>query len=222
MIAAVFFCTASASCQSSQSAKSFSDIDSLSYAIGLDIAVNSGVRGAPSFDSLLNVEVINAAFRDAWAGKAQMTPEQVQAFISEWFQVREPARKKAENAEWFEEIKAGNSKIQSTESGLMYEIINPGDPNLKATGDSDKVIATYRGTLRNGTEFDKNDSITFALNRVIPGWTEGLKLVGKGGEMKLWVPSELGYGASQRGLIIPNSALEFHIVLHDVIPATEE
>jgi FKBP-type peptidyl-prolyl cis-trans isomerase len=217
LIAAVVFCAALASCQGSKSVKSFSDIDSLSYAIGMDIVLNSGVRGVQ--DSTLNVNALAQAFRDVWVGKEQMTREDAQAFISEWFQVREPARQKAESTAWLEEVKAGNSNIQTTASGLMYEIINPGDESVKALNDADQVVASYRGTLKDGTEFDKNDSIPFALNRVIPGWTEGMKLIGKGGEMVLWVPAELGYGASSRGLIPANAALKFEVKLLDVIPA---
>jgi FKBP-type peptidyl-prolyl cis-trans isomerase len=218
MIVAVALSAAFASCQGSKSIKSFSDVDSLSYAIGMDIALNSGVRSVQ--DSSLNVNLLNAAFRDVWAKKEQMTPEAAQAFINEWFQVREPARVKAEGAAWLEEVKAGNPNVQTTESGLLYEIISMGDESMKAVSDEDQVVATYVGTLKDGTQFDKNDSIPFALNRVIKGWTEGMKLIGKGGEMVLWVPAELGYGAGARGPIPANSALKFEIKLLDVIPAT--
>jgi FKBP-type peptidyl-prolyl cis-trans isomerase len=220
LIVAVAFSAAFASCQGTKSAKSFNEIDSLSYAIGVDLALNSGVRAVE--DSTLNVNMLAQAFRDAWAEKLQISREDAQTFINEYFQVRIPAKAKAESQAWFEEIKKTNPNIQTTESGLMYEIINPGDSSIKAVNDADQVVANYRGTLKNGTEFDKNDSIPFALNRVIPGWTEGMKLIGKGGEMVLWVPAELGYGEGARGLIPANSALKFEVKLLDVIPAAAE
>lgn len=217
LIVAVVFCAAFVSCQGSKSAKSFSDIDSLSYAIGMDIANNMGIKAVQ--DSSLNANVLAAAIRDAFANKTQMTPEDATAFINEWFQVRVPAKAKAESQAWLDEVKAENPNIQTTESGLMYEIINPGDAAVKAINDADQVMVNYRGTLKDGTEFDKNDRLTFALNRVIRGWTEGMKLIGKGGEVVLWVPSDLGYGERPAGQIPPNSALKFEVTLLDVIPA---
>ncbi len=217
LIVAIAFGTALASCQGSKSAKSFSDIDSLSYAIGMDLASNSGVRAVA--DSSLNVNVIAAAFRDVWADKLQMSKEDATAFINEWFQVRVPAKQKAEATAWLNKVKAENPNIQTTPSGLMYEIIDAGDPVVKATADADQVTVNYALSLKEGDVIQQNDSITFALNRVIPAWTEGMKLVGKGGKVVLWVPSELGYGARASGPIPANSALKFEVDLLDVIPA---
>ncbi|MDR2912947.1 MAG: FKBP-type peptidyl-prolyl cis-trans isomerase [Alistipes sp.] len=220
MIVAAAACAAFASCGESKSIKSFNTIDSLSYAIGVDFATNSGVRGIE--DSTLNGSLLAAAFRDVFDEKTQMTPEDATAFINEWFTVRVPAKAKAESQAWLDEVKADNSNVQTTASGLMYEIVNAGDVNVKATNDADQVVVNYKGTLKDGTVFDSRDSISFALNRVIAAWTEGMKLVGKGGEVTLWVPSELGYGAQQSGPIPANSALKFEIKLLDVVPATAE
>jgi FKBP-type peptidyl-prolyl cis-trans isomerase len=219
MIAGVVLCAALvSSCQGSKSVKSFSELDSLSYAIGMDLALNMGVR--PLEDSALNVNVLTAGFRDAWNGKAQITTDDATAFIREYFQIRKPAKAKAEGIAWLEEVKRSNPAVQTTASGLMYEILNPGDDAVKARGDGDRVVIEYVGTLRNGNEFDRRDSITISLDRgVIPAWIEGLKLVGKGGEIVLWVPSELGYGDQSHGSIPGNSALKFEIRLIDVIHA---
>jgi FKBP-type peptidyl-prolyl cis-trans isomerase len=217
LIAAVVFCTALVSCQGSKNIKSYTPIDSLSYAIGIDYGTH-----AKRLDSTMNVNVIAAAIKDVLANKAQMTQEDAYAFLNEWFSVRLPAKNKAEAAAWLEDVKAKNPNIKVTDSGLMYEILDEGDAAVKATQDADQVMVNYRGTLKDGKEFDKNDSITFALNRVIPGWTEGMKLVGKGGEVVLWVPAELGYGDRASGQIPPSSALKFEVKLLDVIPAASE
>ncbi len=79
----------------------------------------------------------------------------------------------------------------------------------------------YRGWLDDGKEFDssykRNDPATFPLNRVIPGWTEGMQLVGKGGMIELEIPSELGYGAAgSPGAIPPNARLHFLVELIDI------
>ena len=76
----------------------------------------------------------------------------------------------------------------------------------------------YRGTLIDGTEFDANNDITFPLNRVIPGWTEGMKLVGEGGKITLVIPSNLAYGERGPQTIGPNSTLVFDVDLLEVRP----
>jgi FKBP-type peptidyl-prolyl cis-trans isomerase len=215
LIVAAIFGTAFVSCQGgSKSIKSSSTQDSIAYAIGVDVATN-----LRRMDSTFNAATIGSAIKDVFEGKGQMTQEEAYAFLNDWFQVRKPALDMAENAAWLEEVKAGNPNIQTTDSGLMYEIISEGDAAVKATNDADQVVANYRGTLKDGTEFDKNDSITFPLNGVIRGWTEGLKLVGKGGEINLWIPSDLGYGPQGSGPIPPSAALKFEVKLLDVIPA---
>ena len=84
----------------------------------------------------------------------------------------------------------------------------------------------YRGTLANGTEFDssyrRGQPAEFPLNRVIKGWTEGMKLVGKGGKITLWIPAELAYGKRGAGRDIgANEALEFSVEVVDVKPYVE-
>ena len=217
LIVAVVVCAAFSSCGGSKNIKSYSELDSLSYAIGLDIAMNmTNIRAV--LDSTLQGDAIAAAFRDVMNDKPQMTLEDAGAFINEYIQVRMPARAAAENKAWFDEVKATNPNIQTTASGLMYEIINAGDAAIKATP-ADQVIAKYRGTLKDGSEFDANENATFPLSGVIQGWIEGLQLIGKGGEIVLWVPAELAYGPQARQGIPANSPLKFEVTLLDVIPA---
>jgi FKBP-type peptidyl-prolyl cis-trans isomerase len=215
MIAAVAVCTLFlGSCQTAKNPKNFTTLDSLSYAAGVQFGTSFRAQ-----DSTLNGAVMGAALRDAFEGKTIMTLEEANAFIQEWFTVRKPAEDQAKNQAWFDEVKAENPNVQTTESGILYEIIAQGDPAVKAVNDADQVMVNYRGTLQDGFEFDKNDSITFPLNRVISGWTEGMKLVGKGGEVVLWIPSEMAYGPQPRQGIPANSALKFEVKLLDVIPA---
>ncbi len=109
---------------------------------------------------------------------------------------------------------------KKTASGLAYKIITPGaDPKPAAT---DTVKVHYKGTLIDGKEFDssykRNKPIEFPLNRVIKGWTEGMQLIGKGGKIKLVIPSELGYGATGAPPTIPGGAtLVFEVELIDIV-----
>ena len=106
--------------------------------------------------------------------------------------------------------------VKVTASGLQYKVLTEGSGKQpKAT---DTVEVHYRGTLIDGTEFDssykRNQSISFPLNGVIAGWTEGLQLMKEGSKYKLFIPSELGYGAQGAGNVIyPNATLIFEVEL---------
>jgi FKBP-type peptidyl-prolyl cis-trans isomerase len=105
-------------------------------------------------------------------------------------------------------------EFTQTSSGLKYRILRAASgPRPRA---SDSVTCHYRGWLDDGMEFDssykRREPSTFALNEVVPGWTEGLKLIGEGGMIELEVPSELGYGEEGRGTQIPGGATLHFIV----------
>ncbi len=109
------------------------------------------------------------------------------------------------------------NNADSTLTGIVYLIQDSGS-GLRAVSDRDTVRVNYRGTLIDGTEFDKNDGITFPLNRVIPGWTEGMKLVGEGGKITLVIPANMAYGERGPQTIGPNSTLIFDVDLLEVHP----
>ena len=116
----------------------------------------------------------------------------------------------AEGEEFLEDIyKKGG--VVKTDSGLLYEILEDGN-EVKA-GPADTVWCHYTGALIDGTEFDKSNRdeapVRFILSTMIPGCAEGLQLVGEGGRIKLYVPSELAYGKRAKADIKPNSALIF-------------
>ena len=113
-----------------------------------------------------------------------------------------------------------------TDSGLAYKIITPGDQAAKP-GPTDEVEVHYHGTLIDGTVFDssveRGKTISFPLNRVIPGWTEGLQLIGKGGKIKLVIPAELGYGDRGAPPKIPGgSTLIFEVELFNIKAAAAD
>ncbi|MBR2867333.1 MAG: FKBP-type peptidyl-prolyl cis-trans isomerase [Alistipes sp.] len=124
-----------------------------------------------------------------------------------------------ESAKWLSEVEKKKG-VQKTESGLLYRIDREGT-GAQATEDTDVVRVNYEGKTRTGKVFDssyeRGEAIEFPLNGVIRGWTEGMKLVKEGGQITLWIPSELAYGERGAGADIgPNEALEFKVELIQV------
>jgi len=115
-------------------------------------------------------------------------------------------------------LKANATKpgVHTTPSGLQYLVLTEGKgKSPKAT---DTVLVHYKGNLLDGTEFDssykRNEPISFPLNGVIPGWTEGVQLMKEGGKIQLFIPSNLAYGSrGAGGVIAPDSTLVFDIEL---------
>lgn len=114
--------------------------------------------------------------------------------------------------------KEKEQKVHTTESGLKYEVLTEGDGASPTAEDS--VTVHYEGTLMDGTKFDssydRGETITFPLNGVIKGWTEGLQLMKEGAKYKFTIPSELAYGEQGSGSIPPNSDLIFIVELFKV------
>lgn len=110
-------------------------------------------------------------------------------------------------------------KFETTASGLKYRVLRKGTGVQPKA--SNKVEVHYHGWLDNGkvfdSSYDRKESITFGLNQVIKGWTEGMQLVGKGGMIELEIPANLGYGDRGAGADIPGGAtLHFLVELLDV------
>lgn len=110
------------------------------------------------------------------------------------------------------------NQADSTITGLVYLIHEYGDESLKPVSDRDTVEVNYCGTLIDGTVFDQQEGMVCPLNRVIAGWSEGLKLIGKGGKITLVIPCELGYGNRGPRAVGPNSTLVFDVETVDVRP----
>lgn len=161
----------------------------------------------------------------------RMTGEQIRNAFNQYTQrmqakaQAEREKAMAENAEasakWLAEVETMEG-VKKTESGILYRIDREGS-EVMATEDTDVVLVNYEGKTSDGEVFDssyeRGEPISFPLNRVIKGWTEGMKLVGVGGQITLWIPSELAYGERGAGANIgPNQALEFKVELLEVNP----
>jgi FKBP-type peptidyl-prolyl cis-trans isomerase FkpA/FKBP-type peptidyl-prolyl cis-trans isomerase FklB len=192
-----------------------------SYAIGMDVG-----KRLQDFGSNIETDVLLAALKDSLEGKESRVPAQEAAEIIQAFLKKQGEDKAAEQKIAGEQNKAEGLKflaengkkdgVTTTASGLQYEVLKQGDgARPKAT---DKVKVHYRGTLLDGTEFDssykRGQPISFPLNGVIPGWTEGVQLMNVGSTFKFVIPSELAYGDRGAGPQIgPGNTLIFEVEL---------
>ncbi len=190
---------------------------------------------------------VKKAFADVQDGDTKLTEQEANMIIQKFFTVTLPENNLAASEEWLASIEK-KSGVQKTESGILYKIENAGDESVMPTDDRDVVKVKYTGKTREGKVFDSSrydemdearldyiksqqedgtlpedgEIVEFPLNRVIVGWTEGMKLVGKGGRISLWIPSDLAYGSRGAGADIgANDALFFDVELIDVIPFEE-
>ncbi len=208
-------------------------VDSLSYALGVLTSENFKQMQLEFID----FDVFKKGIQDALSGDEKALRFDMMA-ANNYFQQfmmksqermmaeREKAAvKNMEDGKKFLEENKAKEGITVTESGLQYKITNPGN-NVKPVAE-DMVEVNYRGTTIDGKEFDssykRNETAKFPLNGVIKGWTEGLQLIGEGGKITLYLPSELAYGERGAGSDIgPNSVLVFEVELIKVNPSTEE
>jgi FKBP-type peptidyl-prolyl cis-trans isomerase len=130
------------------------------------------------------------------------------------------AQSPLEKGDTYMKQNAGKPGVQTTASGLQYEVLREGTGRMPAA--TDKVEVNYRGTLLDGTEFDssykRGQPIDFRLNQVIKGWTEGVQLMKEGAKYRFVIPPKLAYG--QRGAppaIGPDETLIFEVELIKVL-----
>ena len=170
-------------------------------------------------------QVVKGIYNAAAGKDAPVELEKIGPDISKFMQAKQQyyisklkEQGKADGAKFFAQLKT-NKAVTFLPSGLAYEILKPGTGDYpKAT---DKVRVFYSGTLITGATFDSNvggEPVDFQLNSVIPGWTEGIQKINKGGKIKLYVPSNLAYGEEASQGIPPNSTLIFEVELLDINP----
>lgn len=195
--------------------------DKASYAIGLNIGKGLS-RDAVDVDP----KIVLKGLEDALSGsKPLLTDDEVKATL---MALQEDLRKKQEekrqalietNKAQGVTFLAANSKkdgVVTLPSGLQYKILTAGT-GPKPTAD-DTVVCNYRGTLLDNTEFDssykRGQPASFAVNRVIKGWTEALQLMPVGSKWQLFIPADLAYGERGQGPVIgPNATLVFEVEL---------
>ena len=214
-------------CQSKQSAEPAritqleTEQQRVSYMVGLDVAHNL----TPIKDEI-DLAIVDQAIRDALAGQKPLldkaaldaTRERFTAHLrgkrdAEW---RERAANNQSEGDAFLARNAKQPNVQTTGSGLQYEVLKAGN-GAKPAADA-TVRVNYIGKLLDGREFENTYAIDhpaeFPLAQVMPGWREGLTLMPVGSKYRLWIPAALAYGErGVPGTIAPNSTLVFEIEL---------
>lgn len=195
------------------------NMDETSYALGLSIGNNFLASGITS----LNFEKFIKGVEDVLCDRSlEMTYDEAKKVVNEYFieLQAEQSRLNKNAGEEFLRINKSKAGVVTLASGLQYEILKKGNGEKpKAT---DKVKCHYHGTLINGTVFDssvlRGEPAVFGVSQVIRGWVEALQLMEKGSKWRLFIPSELAYGAHGAGETIgPDSTLIFDVELIDIV-----
>lgn len=194
-------------------------MDKFSYSIGLGIGQNLLGMGARD----LNVDDFAQAIKDILEGNpTALSHAEARQIVNEYFETLE-AKMSAEAIEKGKNFLEENKKkenIVTLPSGLQYEVIKEG--NGKKPKATDQVKCHYEGTLIDGTLFDssiqRGEPAVFGVNQVIAGWVEALQLMSEGSKWRLFIPSELAYGANGAGeMIPPHSTLIFEVEMIEVL-----
>lgn len=200
--------------------------DKAAYAIGSSFAqyLATSIEKPSELGIILNKDLVLQGIEDVFKGEPALSEEDTRLAlealdkrVSEVMQAQ--AVEKAEAAkkvgEDFRTEFAAQDGVMKTESGLLYQVLTSAEGEQPK--ETDTVQVHYKGTLIDGTQFDssydRGEPATFPLNRVIPGWTEGVQLMPVGSKFKFVIPPELAYGEQDTPTIPANSTLVFEVEL---------
>jgi len=201
-----------------------SEIDSVSYAIGLNMS--NQFKG--NFEDV-NLDAFMQGIRNGKdSTNILLEQKDLQMIINAYFQKQQEAKMQEQESEGLVYKKAGEDflaenkdkeGVKTTESGLQYIIMKEGTGKMPTAESTVKVH--YHGTTLDGTVFDssvdRGEPSSFGVSQVIAGWTEGLQLMKEGGKYKFFIPQDLAYGAQARSEEIKAySALIFEVELIEV------
>lgn len=191
----------------------------VSYALGLSLGNNLLGSGV----TILDYSQLAKGIQDVMEQKeTEISYQEAQTIIGNFFQNLQSnmGEKVQSEGKAFLEANAKRAEVITLASGLQYEVMTKGEGIIPKSSDSVKVH--YHGTLIDGTVFDssvsRGEPATFGVTQVISGWVEALQLMSTGSKWKLFIPSDLAYGAQGAGqAIAPHSALIFEVELLDIV-----
>ena len=188
--------------------------DNVLYVLGVALSQGLGAFGLSDDD----LDQVVDGLKDGVQGKTNhINPRDYMPQIQAWQQEREATVAAAEKKKAADFLAAAKQEkgAKSHDSGLIMTTVTEGSGASPVA--SDTVVVHYHGTLRNGTVFDssvdRDSPATFPLNRVIPGWTEGLQLMVQGEKTRFWIPANLAYGVKPSRAGAPAGLLVFDVEL---------
>lgn len=203
--------------QSGGGVKLKNDLDSVAYVIGLNVGLN-----LQRMDSTINVGAVCEGIRDAFSGQPRMSLEEAETFYLSYMNYALPEKARAYEEQFLADMAKSNRAYARTSSGVTYTVDEVGDQNLLPTADRDSVSLRWVIRTLDGKEivssYERGDTVRSMLRDLQKGVQESVRLIGRGGRIKAWVPSSAAYGAEgDRELhIAPNTTLYYEIELVDV------
>jgi FKBP-type peptidyl-prolyl cis-trans isomerase len=168
-----------------------SDTDTVAYIIGLNIGAN-----LQRMDSTLRTEAVLRGIADYLSNKTLLTPQEAQAYYLRYVNCVVPEKLHNQESQFLDDITA-DSKFRKSESGLRYDIITEGNAKQSIENDTDHVVLRLKITRRDGSEiYSTTDSLRIRVDSLPLGVREGIKQIGCGGTVRLWIPANLAYGAT--------------------------
>ena len=192
------------------------DMDSLSYAMGMNIALNLYAA-----DSTLNVDAVCQAIRDIYQSKTKMNADEARYAFMKYMNFDVYERTKEMEHRYLEDLRKADRKFVATTSGLTYKVVTLGDVKRGPRSSRDTVVLNYKMFNVGGEVVDSTYNtkrLRTILNNLPKGVQEALRLMGPGGRLEVWVPSALAYssaGCDSIG-VKPNTMLFYDLRLKDV------
>lgn len=193
------------------------EIDSLSYIVGMNVGYN-----LLQMDSTLRREVVVKGINDALNSSERIGADEARTFFLAYMNYGVYERVRNYEEQYLSDLEASDKDVQRTRSGLTYKVTELGDMNTTAVSDRDTVSLIYTASRMSGEEVDpvaeREDTVRMALRNLVPGLKEGVKLVGEGGKITLWIPSAQAFGPEgdeQKG-IKPNEMLRYEVSVIDI------
>lgn len=191
--------------------------DSMSYVMGMNLGLN-----LIGIDSLLNVDMVCEGLRDAYLGSAKLNDEEARMAFLKYLNYDNYERVKAYENRFLEDLRKQDRKFVATHSGLTYKVTELGNPKKTARNNRDTLHIRYRilnpaGEVIDSTYY-RSDTLRLGFGSMVKGLQEATRLIGEGGHIEAWLPSQLAFGAEGCDSldVKPNTMLYYEMWLIDV------